>query len=962
MNYRNCYRLNEKSSREIKAVLIALFLVISLASASFAARYMERLDRGVVAVRVNASSVYVGWRMFGTDPAGISFNVYRSGVKVNAAPITTSTNYTDSTTATGTYTVRSVIGGVEQADSETATVLAQPYLTIPLSPPLTETMPDGTTCTYSAGDCSVGDVDGDGEYEIIMKWDPSNQKDNSQSGYTGDVFLDAYKLSGTRLWRIDLGRNIRAGAHYTQFMVADLDSDGKAEVVCKTAPGTMDSSGSYLSKGPAATDDDSADYRSTAGYILTGPEYLTVFNGQTGREMATVNYNPPRGTVSAWGDNYGNRVDRFLACIAYLDGVHPSVVMCRGYYTRTTLAAWDWNGTSLTQRWFFDSDTAGSPYAAHVNGLGNHNLSVGDVNGDGKDEIIYGPIAIDSNGKAMYDTMLGHGDAIHLGKLVPDRPGLQVWAIHETYPQTNGGGELHDAATGQILWGVPNTADTGRGMAGDIDANYRGYEMWSGQTNGLYNQNGTKISTVQPASDNFRIYWDGDLQDELLDGTHLDKWNGSGTTRLVSFENNGAASNNGTKANPCLTADILGDWREEVLYRNTGSTQLMIFTTTIPTNYRFYTLMHDFEYRDSIAWQNVAYNQPPHVDFYLGDGPSAQPVESIIYPGVIAPTVTFTPLAGNSPSSTFTRTFTQTFTATRTTTASFTRTNTAVNTFTNSATQTRTTTLTFTLTRTPLSTVTAGASATVSSVLTGTNTPVNTVTNTATQTRTGSPSFTASLTATPAATGSPTGSITATVVVTAAGTFTSTVTQTERQSPTITNTAVISPTFTATNTTTPSSTRTPANTTTPSFTRTITPSPTLTNTNTRVPSQTITITNTALPSPTPTATATIFLGDKFEITGVLVYPNPYIYLAGDLNIKIDITQPAGDIKVRIYSVSFRKILEHDFNAVENKETVLVIPAAELNRLASGTYYVVITGRSKTGDKAVSKPQVMTILK
>ena len=427
MKNRNCYRFNKKISRDSKAVLIALFLIISLASASFAARYMERLDRGVVAVRVNASSVYVGWRMFGTDPAGISFNVYRSGVKVNATPITTSTNYTDSTTATGIYTVRPIIGGVEQADSDSATLWAQNYLTIPLSPPPTETMPDGTTCTYSASDCSVGDVDGDGKYEIIMKWDPSNAKDNSQSGYTGDVFLDAYKLNGTRLWRIDLGRNIRAGAHYTQFMVFDLDSDGKAEVVCKTAPGTMDSSGSYLSMGPAATDNDSTDYRSTAGYVLTGPEYLTVFNGQTGREMATVNYNPPRGTVSAWGDTYGNRVDRFLACIAYLDGVHPSVVMCRGYYTRTVLVAYDWNGTALTQRWIFDSNTAGNTAYA---GQGNHNLSVGDVDGDGRDEIIYGACAIDDNGKGLYTTGLGHGDASHLGKMNPDIAGLQVVACH----------------------------------------------------------------------------------------------------------------------------------------------------------------------------------------------------------------------------------------------------------------------------------------------------------------------------------------------------------------------------------------------------------------------------------------------------------------------------------------------------------------------------------------------------
>ena len=311
---------------------------------------------------------------------------------------------------------------------------------------------------------------------------------------------------------------------------------------------------------------------------------------------------------------------------------------------------------------------------------------------------------------------------------------------------------------------------------------------------------------------------------------------------------------------------------------------------------------------------------------------------------VMSPTVTNTNTIIQSPSFTLTVTWTITPSFTRTPTVTFTR----------------------TFTRTVNPTITAGITADPS--------PTSTTTGTisATQTRTGSPSSTASFTETPAATGSPTGSITATVVVTAAGTFTSTATQTEIQTPTTTGTAVINPTFTATNTKTPSLTQTATNTKTASPTRTTTPSPTFTTTNTKVPSRTITITDTALPSPaltatnippaTPTPTATIFRGDKFEITGVLIYPNPYIYLAGDLNMKIDITRPAEDIKARIYSVSFRRLLEHDFNATDNKETVAVIPKAELSRLASGTYYVVITGRSTTGDKAVSKPQVLIILK
>ncbi len=651
--------------------ILFLCLTMHLAFTLHAARYMEKLDRGVVAVRTGTNNVYVGWRMFATDPQDVSFNVYRSGVKANATPITNSTNFNDVTTVNGTYTVRPIIGGIEQADSETATVWPQFYMTIPMTPPDMLTMPDGVTCTYSANDCSAADLDGDGKYEIIVKWDPSNSKDNSQAGYTGNVYLDAYKLNGTRLWRIDLGINIRAGAHYTQFMVYDLNSDGKAELACKTAPGTKDSSGAYLSSGPAASDNDQADYRNSSGYILSGPEYLTVFNGETGREITTINYNPPRGTVSSWGDNYGNRVDRFLACIAYLDGVHPSLVMCRGYYTRAVLVAYDFNGTALSQRWIFDSNSPGnSAYA----GQGNHNLSVGDVDNDGRDEIIYGSCAIDDNGTGLYSTGLGHGDANHLGNMDPDRPGLEYFQPHEEYP-LSAGAEYRDPATGALLWGYPSTADVGRGLAADIDGNYRGWEMWASNTDGIYNVKGTRISTTKP-SINFRIYWDGDLLDELLDGTKLDKWNGNGTTRLVTIYNYaGATENNGTKANPGLTADLLGDWREEMVYRNSTSTNLIIFTTTTLTNYRFYTFMHDFQYRVSVAWQNVAYNQPPHVSFYLADGPSAQPAGNIIYPALGATathTATRTNTATNTPSFTFTatRTFTHTQTPTATVIAS----------------------------------------------------------------------------------------------------------------------------------------------------------------------------------------------------------------------------------------------------------------------------------------------------
>lgn len=573
------------------------------------ARQMENLNRGLIAVKVS-NGVYLGWRMFGTDSSNIAFNVYRDGTKITSSPITNSTNYLDTSgTSNSSYFIRPVVNGTEQQQSESVGVWGQNYLSIPLQVPAGGTTPDGVSYTYSANDCSVGDLDGDHQYEIVVKWDPSNSKDNSQSGYTGNVYLDAYKLNGTRLWRIDLGRNIRAGAHYTQFMVYDLDGDGKAEVACKTADGTKDGRGTVIGSS-------TADYRNSSGYILSGPEYLTIFNGQTGAAMATVNYEPARGSVSSWGDNYGNRVDRFLACIAYLDGTRPSLVMCRGYYTRTVLVAWDWRNGSLTKRWTFDSNNGYSSYA----GQGNHNLSVADVDADGRDEIIYGACCIDDNGKGLWTTGLGHGDALHVFDIDPNRPGLEVWGIHEGTGTP--GSALLDARTGAVIWQTAN-ADVGRGVAADVSASYPGGECWGG-TSGLRTcTNGSAGSS--PSSSNHLIWWDGDELRELLDGTSITKY-GGGTLLSAS----GCSSNNGTKSNPALTADILGDWREEVIWRTSDSSALRIYTTTILTSRRIYTLMHDSQYRVSIAWQNVAYNQPPHTGFRLGaDMP--QPAQPNIY-------------------------------------------------------------------------------------------------------------------------------------------------------------------------------------------------------------------------------------------------------------------------------------------------------------------------------------------
>lgn len=567
----------------------------------------ERLGRGVIAIRENPSTVAVSWRYLSSDPMNESFDIYRNGEKINNHPLKDATFFQDAYTGTESvlYTVKAREGKTESSYQLPANAPSG-YLNIPLNRPEDGTTPLGQNYFYTPNDASIGDVDGDGEYEIILKWDPSNAHDNSHDGYTGEVYVDCYKLSGKLLWRINLGRNIRAGAHYTQFMVFDFDGDGKAEVVMKTADGTVDGTGKVIG-------DAQADYRSEQGRILTGPEYLTVFNGLTGEAMQTIDYVPERGNLMDWGDSRGNRSDRFLACVAYLDGIHPSVVMCRGYYTRTVLAAFDWDGKELKQRWVFDSNNPGCEDYA---GQGNHNLRVGDVDGDGCDEIIYGSCAIDHNGKGLYTTKMGHGDAIHLTHFDPSRKGLQVWDCHEN---KRDGSTYRDAATGEILFQIKDSTDVGRCMAADIDPTQPGVEMWSVASGGIRNVKGEVVKDrVRGLSCNMAVWWDGDLLRELLDRNRISKynWEKGICERIAIFE--GTLSNNGTKANPCLQGDIVGDWREEVLMRTTDNTALRLYVSTIPTDYRFHTFLEDPIYRISIATQNVAYNQPTQPGFYFG--------------------------------------------------------------------------------------------------------------------------------------------------------------------------------------------------------------------------------------------------------------------------------------------------------------------------------------------------------
>ncbi|GAA1034528.1 rhamnogalacturonan lyase [Virgisporangium ochraceum] len=565
----------------------------------------ERLDRGLVSIR-SAKGTFVSWRLLTSDPAGVAFHVYRNGSRITAQPLTTATSFLDANApADATYTVRAVVGGAEVA-STLADTPVTPFAAsqdVPLQIPPGGTTPSGESYSYVANDASVGDLDGDGQYEIVLKWDPTNAKDNSQSGYTGNVYLDAYKLNGTRLWRIDLGRNIRAGAHYTQFQVFDYDGDGRAEIAVKTADGTRSGTGQVIGSS-------SADYRNSSGYVLSGPEFLSVFRGTDGAVLATANYVPARGTVSSWGDNYGNRVDRFLAGTAYVDGSRPSIIMARGYYTRSVVSAWDFRNGALTRRWTFDSSssTNGSAWT----GKGNHQLSVADVDNDGRDEIMYGSMAIDDNGYGLWQNNTFHGDAYHVGDLIPSRAGLEVFK-----PSENGNPAhwVGDARTGQIIWSAPSCGcDNGRGVAADIWAGNPGAEVWSSAVSGLRSAtNGNQVASRKPGSTNFVIWWDGDAQRELLDGTTISKYGTGGDTVLLS--GSGVASNNGTKSTPALQADILGDWREEVIWRTSDNRALRIYSTTEPTSISRPSLMQDRQYRLAIAWQNTAYNQPPHPSF-----------------------------------------------------------------------------------------------------------------------------------------------------------------------------------------------------------------------------------------------------------------------------------------------------------------------------------------------------------
>lgn len=666
--------MKAKDVREMKRLLFSVLYLLTAALTMATTLAPVNAGRGAVALKSQSKGIFISWRMLPGDNEGTTFDVIRDGTTI-ATGLGRATCYTDTEgTPDNIYQIVTRQDGEIVDTADEVKPWADIYTTLRLDRPDGGVTPSGEAYRYKPDDCAVADVDGDGQLELLVKWDPTNSKDNGTTGYTGEVIMDCYKMTGGRLWRINLGRNIRAGAHYTQIVFYDLDGDGRAELVCKTAPGSMDGTGRYVTN--AATDaeiqayDNSADYRNTAGAagcIMKGPELLTVFEGATGKAIHTIYYNPNRAggvggaarypATDFWGDSYANRSERYLACVAYLDGLekNPSAVFTRGYYTRAYLWAVDFDGERLNTRWLHAStdaetvvltDSEGNSktltYTTHTApqgrlgntcyGEGAHNISVGDVDGDGCDEIMFGAAAVDNDGQMLYSTGLGHGDAIHLGDFAPDREGLEFYMVQEDAPY---GWHLRDAATGSIIARQSGSDDTGMGTIADLDARWRGYEFWSSDKLEMYGISGEKVADITYRGGSnmphkHPVFWDGDVQQELYYDATIDKWNsGGGLDHVIQFHLYGNSAATGGKPHACIFGDIMGDWREEViLWNKSDSCTLNIFTTNIPTQVRVPWLMTDHLYEMGITWQNIGYNMPPHLSYYLPDRVGTGPDEN----------------------------------------------------------------------------------------------------------------------------------------------------------------------------------------------------------------------------------------------------------------------------------------------------------------------------------------------
>ena len=592
---------------------------------------------------IEKQGVLVSWRWLPTDADDITFDVYRNGAKQNASPISNSINYKDLTAIIGTNYTYEIKNATTNESLGTCTITptegAAFYRSIKVK----------TRADYDINDGAIGDLDGDGKYEIVIKRQVIGQArdvgdtDPWTSLQSGSCILEAYKLDGSSngvpIWTIDMGININQGQHTTQFLVYDFDGDGKAEVALRTSEGTMFGDGKTIAD---VNGDGKIDYRNAStGRVLDGPEFLSLVDGETGAEMARTEY-IPRGEKDTWeaywGDAWGNRSERFLMGVGHFDSQdgRASIVMCRGYYKHFQIWTVHYNSTDgkLRNRWKFNTANG---YSTQWLDAGNHNLSIGDVDNDGKDEIVYGSCGIDHDGKGMYATGLGHGDALHLGKFDPNRAGLQIVGCHEHDNYHQGKVvDFRDAATGEIIWYIPGSGDIGRCIVADVDPTTPGCEVWSSASaTDIYSCKGEKLAGKKAptqigggTSYNMAIWWDGSLSRQLLDGNtyKIDNVSGAGAPCIVSYANGrlhngedfGVVTINSTKANPCFYGDIWGDWREEVIYPSKDFSELRILTTDFETQYRIRPLMEDHIYRISAAHQNIGYNQPTHTGFYLG--------------------------------------------------------------------------------------------------------------------------------------------------------------------------------------------------------------------------------------------------------------------------------------------------------------------------------------------------------
>lgn len=579
---------------------------------------MEKLNHGLVAVKTTGG-VFVSWRVLAWEQDHVFYNIYCDGTVVNSTPVQGASNLLDAGGSTGAvYTIKTVLNGVEYETGESASVWEKNYINIPVR------KINGGYDSYILNDASVGDLDGDGEYEIVVKR-------LATGGLSSDDYhyLEAYELDGTFLWAVNMGPNIYNDVEFN-FLVWDFDCDGKAEVALRTSDGFIDGEGNNIGD---ANNDGIVSYRNSvsfAGYRTEGPDYLSVLDGKSGKELARAGY-IPRGNITDWGkDDGGHRSTKCMFTVAYQDGKKPAIVISRGIYERTVLESWSFENGQLTRNWNFDSNNH-PDYASQ----GYHNLTLGDVDADGKDEVNYGSMVVDDNGQGLYSTKMGHGDAQHLSDINPDRDGLEFFGCTENTT----GGNYRDARTGEIFHYTNIGRDMGRAGCADITPDYPGMEMWGPSGFPFLSATGDIISDLTPPSSmNFFIWWDGDLTRELLDhawyndhgvGTIIKYNNGANTQLLYA---SGTLSDNWTKGNPSLSADILGDWREEVIWRTADNSALRLYTTTDLTEHRIYTLMHDPQYRAAIGWQPNSYNQPPHPGFFIGTDMDSVPPAPVLFP------------------------------------------------------------------------------------------------------------------------------------------------------------------------------------------------------------------------------------------------------------------------------------------------------------------------------------------